>query len=143
MIELDSAELPHFLSGACLEVHRELGPGLSAAVYRDCLARELRMRELFFETNEPLLVHFRGISVESDDDILDFIVESSVVVLVRSADPGSLEADRSKLKTYLRHSGYEVGMLVNFNVRDLRAGIYRVASQPRRTAAPRDLVLPS
>ena len=143
MIELDSAELPHFLSGACLEVHRELGPGLSTAVYRDCLARELRMRELFFEMNEPLLVHFRGISVESDDDVLDFIVESSVVLLVRSAEPGTLDSERGRLKSYLRHSGYEAGMLVNFNVRDLRAGIYRVASQNRRTGSARDLVLPS
>lgn len=142
MTKLDTAELPHLLSGACLEVHRELGPGLAAGVYRDCLARELRMRELFFESDVPLLVHFRGVSVESDDDILDFIVESSVVVLIRSV-AGPVDAERGKLASYLRHSGIEAGLLVNFNTRDLRTGIWRVTNRIRRTEDVQDLALPA
>ena len=67
-MNLDLAELPHFLSGACLEVHRELGPGLSAGVYRDCLGRELRMRELFFESNVPLLVQFRQLGASREGE---------------------------------------------------------------------------
>lgn len=142
-MNLDLAELPHFLSGACLEVHRELGPGLSADVYRSCLAREMRMRELFFEEAVPLLVHFRGVSVESDDDLLDFIVESTVVVLVRSIPSSAIEAERAKLKSYLRHSGIPAGLLVNFNVRDLRTGILRVVNSERRTADSDNVILPA
>ena len=100
------------------------------------------MRELFFESDVPLLVHFRGVSVESDDDILDFIVESSVVVLIRSL-AGPVDADRSKLKSYLRHSGIGAGLLVNFNTRDLRTGIWRVVNNGRCADDISDVVLPA
>lgn len=143
LMKLDLAELPHFLSGACLEVHRELGPGLAADVYRNCLARELRLREIFFEAEVPLLIHFRGVSVESGDDLLDFIVESSVVILVRSIPGSAVESERGKLKSYLRHTGLPFGMMVNFNVRDLRTGIWRVANSGRFAEDVRDVVLPA
>ena len=35
--------------GACIDVHRELGPGLLESAYEQCLAYELGKRQLVFQ----------------------------------------------------------------------------------------------
>ena len=39
---------------AALTVHRNLGPGLLESSYNACLAYELGLRGLFYETQKPL-----------------------------------------------------------------------------------------
>ena len=38
--------LTEFISGAAIEVHRHLGPGLLESAYRRCLVHELRLRDV-------------------------------------------------------------------------------------------------
>ena len=49
--------------GACIEVHRHLGPGLLESAYEHCVAHELSALGLRFERQRPvptgLLVNFR------------------------------------------------------------------------------------
>jgi GxxExxY protein len=40
--------------GACIEVHRHLGPGLLESAYEQCLAHELALRRLRFERQRPV-----------------------------------------------------------------------------------------
>jgi GxxExxY protein len=42
-------KLTEEIIGAAIEVHRTLGPGLLESVYEECMALELRMREIQFE----------------------------------------------------------------------------------------------
>jgi len=137
-LKLDSNELPHLIGGVCLEVHRQLGPGLPEAIYRDCLEREMRMRELEFERNSPLLIMYRGEHVPSAEIVLDFVVEDQLVVLVSAgdatADESDLSSGRRELETYLRLSGLSTGLWVNFNVTDLRTGMRRVVIADRDVA---------
>jgi len=137
-LKLDVTELPHLITGVCLEVHRQLGPGLPEAVYRDCLEREMRMRELEFERNSPLLIMYRGEHVPSAEIALDFVVEEQLVVLVSAAENGDSEVEltngRRELDTYLRLSGLMAGLWVNFNVDDLRTGMRRVMIADRELA---------
>ncbi len=134
-MKLDNHELPHLISGVCLEVHRELGAGLPDVVYRDCLAREMRMRELIFERNKPLPILYRGGHIDSSEIILDFVVEDRLVLLIDSEDPAEagrhIDA-RRELATYLRLSGLTLGLWVNFGEPDLRRGIRRMAISPER-----------
>ena len=123
-VNLDQNELPHLIAGVCLEVHRELGPGLPEVVYRDCLARELRMRELIFERDLPLPILYRGAHIDSSEILLDFVVENSLVLLVASDGPGI--DGKQELKTYLRLSGLQSGLWVNFGEDDLRRGMRRM-----------------
>ena len=107
-----------------MEVHRHLGPGLAAEVYRDCLAAELRMKEIVFQRDTSLPFSYKGQRIESGAKV-DFLVEKSVVVAVESVDV--LEpAHKTRLKSLLRLTGYEVGLLVNFNVDNLRDGVKRL-----------------
>jgi len=123
-VSLDPQELPHLIVGACMEVHRHLGPGLEAAVYRDCLAAELRMKEIVFARDTPLPFNYKGKRIESGLRV-DFLVENSVVVAVEAVD--TLEPrHKNHLKNLLRLTGYEVALLVNFNVDNLRDGVKRL-----------------
>lgn len=135
-MKIDANEIPHLVAGVCLEVHRQLGPGLPEAVYRDCLARELRMRELEFIRESPLLIMYRGARIPSAEINLDFVVEDQLVVLVYAIDDGDndmeLAAGRRELETYLRISGMKSGLWVNFNVNDLRKAMHRVVIKDRQ-----------
>lgn len=138
ILKRDANELPHLITGVCLEVHRQLGPGLPGAVYRNCLERELRMRELQFERNSPLLIMYRGEHVPGAEITLDFVVEDQLVVLVSAGDDDDIEAEltsgRRELETYLRLFGLSAGLWVNFNVDDLRTGMRRVMIADREVA---------
>ncbi len=50
--------------GACIEVHRHLGPGLLESAYEQCLAHELALRGLQFERQQPLPVTYKGVRLE-------------------------------------------------------------------------------
>ncbi len=113
-----------------MEVHRHLGPGLEAEVYRDCLAAELRMKEIVFVRDTPLPFHYKGRRIESGLRV-NFLIENSVVVAVEAVE--NLEArHKNHLRNLLRLTGYEVALLVNFNVDNLRDGVKRliVAEKP-------------
>lgn len=123
-MSLDPHELPHLIVGACMEVHRHLGPGLAPEVYRDCLAAELRMKEIIFQNDTPLPFTYKGQRIESGLRV-DFLVEKSVVVSVEAVE-SLAAAHKNRLKNLLRLTGYEVGLLVNFNVDNLRDGVKRI-----------------
>ena len=42
-------ELSYEIIGAAIEVHRTLGPGLLESSYRECLCRELSLRNIKFK----------------------------------------------------------------------------------------------
>ncbi len=113
-----------------MEVHRHLGPGLMPEAYRDCLALELRMKEIVFQRDTALPFSYKGRKVDTGIKV-DFLVEQSVIVSVESVDAFTLD-HKNRLKSLLRLTGYEVGLLVNFNVDNLRDGVKRiiVADQP-------------
>jgi len=129
-VNLDPQELPHLIVGACMEVHRHLGRGLMVDAYSDCLALELRMKEIIFQREAALPYTYKGHKVETGIKV-DFLVEKSVIVSVESVESFT-PAHKNRLKNLLRLTGYEVGLLVNFNVDNLRDGVKRiiVAEQP-------------
>ena len=109
---------------AAIEVHRNLGPGLLESAYEACLAFELRDRGLVFEQQKPLPIIYRDVVVEVGYR-LDLLVENSVVVELKSVE--RLEPiHQAQLLSYLKLSGYELGLLINFNVRMLKQGIKRL-----------------
>jgi hypothetical protein len=84
--------------GAGIEVHRVLGPGLLESAYEECLCHELSRRQVPFERQRPLPVKYKGV-------YLDCGYRLDVLV--------------AKL------GGWQVGLLMNFNVPVLKQGIRR------------------
>lgn len=113
---------------AVIEVHRSLGPGLLESAYEACLAYELRDRGLVIEQQKPLPIIYRDVAVEVGYR-LDLLVENAVVVELKSVE--RLEPiHQAQLLSYLKLSGYELGLLINFNVRMLKNGIKRLINDP-------------
>jgi GxxExxY protein len=109
--------------GAAIEVHRLLGPGLFESAYEECLCHELYLRGLSFERQVALPVSFKGLQLDCGYKI-DLIVERQVVVELKAVER-VLPVHEAQLLTYLKLSGKQVGLLINFNVPLLTRGIVR------------------
>jgi len=112
--------------GAGIAVHRELGPGLLESTYETCLAYELVERGLKVERQKALPVRYRGIHLDCGYRI-DLLVENRVIVELKVVE--RLEPiHEAQLLSYLKLSGSAVGLLMNFNVTELRRGIRRLVN---------------
>jgi GxxExxY protein len=110
--------------GAALRVHRELGPGLLESTYEKCLVVELLELGLPFERQKWLSFTYKGTPINRVYRV-DLIVDASVIVEIKSIAQLT-EIHRAQLITYLKHSGCQAGLLINFNEVLLKNGIRRV-----------------
>ena len=109
--------------GAAIEVHRHLGPGLLENVYEAAMCRELGLQHVPYQRQKPLPVTYKGITLPVSYR-LDLLVSDTVVVEVKAVET-LLPVHDAQLLTYLKLGGYQVGLLLNFNVPQLRDGIRR------------------
>lgn len=98
--------------GLCMEVHRELGRGLSEVVYKDALEQEFRLSGVHFEREMPFTVRYKGREL-AHHYIADFVVEKAIL-LEAKACAGLDEAHRKQVLNYLGISKLRLGLLVNF-----------------------------
>ncbi|PWH14990.1 MAG: GxxExxY protein [Anaerolineae bacterium] len=111
--------------GAAIEVHRVLGPGLLESAYEACLIYELTRRGLKVEQQKPLPVVYKDVRLDIGYR-LDLLVEDSVIVELKAVEQ-LLPIHEAQLISYLKLSGYRLGLLINFNVLILKDGIRRRA----------------
>ena len=109
---------------AAIEVHSRLGPGLLEVVYEECLAYELHKRGLSVARQVPVPVVYDEVRLDAGFRI-DIDVESRVLIEVKAAER-VLPVHEAQLLTYLRLTGREVGLLMNFNVARLKDGTRRL-----------------
>ena len=116
-------ELTHAIIGAAMEVHRKVGPGLLEAVYEECLAKELTLRGIPFERQKPIPLVYKDLKLECGYR-LDLLVATRVVVEIKAIE-SIAPIHESVMLTYLRLSGCQLGLLINFHVPVLKDGIRR------------------
>jgi GxxExxY protein len=110
--------------GAAIDVHRELGPGLLESIYEEAMVCELEMRRLHIDRQVAVPLIYKGHAL-SGQVRLDLIVENALIVEAKATDKLN-PIHRAQLLTYLRITGYRVGLLINFNVELLKQGIKRL-----------------
>jgi GxxExxY protein len=110
---------------AAYQVHFGLGPGLLESVYEACLSHKLQQKALKVERQVSLPVIFETIRLDAGLQ-LDLLVEKKVIVELKAVE-NILPVHQAQLLTYLKLSGHEVGLLINFNVPVLKNGIKRMA----------------
>ena len=124
-IDAGTDELASQVIDASLKVHKAMGPGLLESVYEACLAHELKVRNISFETHVSLPVIYEDLKLNAGLR-LDMLVANRLIVELKSVEK-LLPIHESQLITYLKLSGMRLGLLINFNVRLLREGIKRIA----------------
>jgi GxxExxY protein len=119
--ELD--EIAHAVIGAALEVHRLLGPGFVETIYEQALCIELELRVIPFVRQPVVTVDYKG--KVAGEGRLDLLVGDALVVELKAVD--SLNSVHyAQMMSYLKATGHQLGLLINFNVAVLKAGIRRV-----------------
>ncbi len=110
--------------GCCIEVHRELGPGLLESVYEECLGIALAQAGLQFERQREIPVHFRGQQLQQTFRF-DLFVENLVVVEIKAVD-SIKPVHKAQVITYLKLVPAPIGLLCNFNSHQMVSGIHRL-----------------
>lgn len=103
--------------GAAMEVHRQLGCGFLEPVYQEAMAIELGSRNIPFVKESELSLSYKGQALETRYRP-DFICFASVVVELKALSRvGGIE--EAQVINYLKATGHEVGLLLNFGTRSL------------------------
>src|SRR5213595_1113028 len=105
------AELTGKILEACFEVSNELGVGFIESVYEKALQVVLLQKGMAVERQIPLNVSFRGVTVGNFS--VDMIVEGKVLLELKAVDTFS-SGHFAQLLNYLKATGIEVGMAINF-----------------------------
>jgi len=95
-----------------------LGCGFLEAVYQEALALELTERDIRYEREVELPVSYKGRKLNTAYKA-DFICFDSVIVELKAVDKlaGTHEA---QIINYLKASGFEIGLLLNFGTKSLQ-----------------------
>ena len=121
--DLRTDDLARAVIGAAIEVHRLLGPGYLESVYEQALAIELELRNIPFERQKPIRVNYKGREV--GEGRLDLLVGGSLIVELKAVD-ALAPIHTAQVMSYLKTTHYPLGLLINFNVPVLKAGIKRI-----------------
>ncbi len=109
--------------GAAIEVHRVLGPGLLESIYEEALCVELALGHISFERQVSMKVHYKQHDI--GDARLDLLVCGQLIVELKTVD-SLAPVHVAQLLSYLKINRLQLGLLLNFNVSELRHGIKRV-----------------
>jgi GxxExxY protein len=121
--DLGLNQLAHDVIGAAIEVHRALGPGFLESVYEEALAIELDARVIGYQRQVPVAINYRGQPIAQQR--LDFLVGGRLIVEIKAVETLA-RIHVAQLISYLRTAQRGLGLLINFNVPVLRAGLRRV-----------------
>jgi GxxExxY protein len=108
---LQHADVTRAILKCAFDVAGELGAGFLESVYERAMELALRGAGLSVERQTPIDVQFRGQSV--GEFYADLLLEH-VVILELKAVQALMPEHKSQVINYLRATGIEVGLLINF-----------------------------
>jgi GxxExxY protein len=121
---MEMNDLTYKIIGCVYKVHSELGPGLLESTYEICLEHELLKTGHRVERQMVLPVIYDDIKLDAGYRI-DLLVNQQVVLELKAVDELA-PIHQAQVMTYLKLSGLKVGLLLNFNVKDMKRGIKRI-----------------
>ena len=103
--------------GAAMEVHRIIGCGFTEPIYQEAFEEELRLRNIPFEREKTLHVSYKG-KVLTKEFRPDFICHDKIIVELKAVDE-FVDEHISQVYNYLKASGMQLGLLINFGNKSL------------------------
>jgi GxxExxY protein len=103
--------------GAAMEVHNELKDGFLEPVYQEALEIELAKCDIPFTPQQEIPIQYKNLLLKKTY-VADFIAFEKIIVEIKAIDylTGREEA---QLLNYLKASGIELGLLINFGAKKL------------------------
>jgi GxxExxY protein len=113
-------EITSSVIASAIEVHSHLGPGLFESAYQTCLMHELQNGPFPVQEQVPIPLIYKSIRLNQGYR-LDVVADQKVAVEIKCVDRLT-DLHVAQLLTYMRLGGYQVGLLINFNVARLMDG---------------------
>ena len=105
-------EESYLIRGACYEVYKEMGSGFLEAVYQECLEREFQARGIPFQSQQELVLHYKGSPLKQTFK-LDFVCYDKIIVEIKGVS--IIHADhQTQIINYLTATNFKLGFLANF-----------------------------
>ncbi len=117
-------DLTGLIIKCAITVHSELGPGLLESSYEHALAFECRKEGLIIETQKALPLIYKDVKLEIGYRI-DILVENKIIVEVKSVE-SIHNIHIAQALAYLKLQNLQTGLLLNFNVEQMKDGIMRL-----------------
>jgi GxxExxY protein len=115
--DLAHNELTRAIIGAAMEVHSNLGPGFLESVYEEAMAIEFNLRKTPYEKQKAIPVMYKG--EKAKDFFCDILVDGKVLVELKALK-SITNTEEAQVLNYLKATGLNVGLLINFGEQSLR-----------------------
>jgi GxxExxY protein len=114
--EYPLSEITARIIAAATQVHKSLGPGFEEVIYQRSLALELPAYDLEYSREVWIDVFYKGVKVGKKR--VDFLIEDVMVEIKARSEIE--EVHFVQALSYLKASGYKVGLLLNFGAQKLQ-----------------------
>jgi GxxExxY protein len=104
-------DLTRQIIGCAYRVFNAMGHGFLESVYENCMLIELRKLGLDVKNQHPIKVYYEGHEVGAFE--ADVFVEGGVIVELKAVRT-LLQVHEVQLVNYLKATGIDVGLLLNF-----------------------------
>ena len=100
------------IRNACFEVYKEKGCGFTEPVYQECLETEMSLQDLPYDAPRHIPLVYKGKKLRTTF-VPDLSCFDKIIVELKAVSKLSDE-HRSQVINYLKATGFQLGLLVNF-----------------------------
>jgi GxxExxY protein len=111
------SDLTHEIIGVAMKVHRQIGPGFQEKIYHRAMEIALLKKGLSMESEKEYRVVYESVKVGTFR--VDIVVDNTVIVELKAVCGDIPPVFQTQTISYLKASGLEVGLLINFGNRDI------------------------
>ena len=123
---MDENALAYLVINRAIKVHTALGPGLLESSYKEGLFYELVTAGLKVEKEKAVPLVYEAVRLECGYRV-DLLVDGKLIIETKSVEALN-DVHLAQVMTYLRLSETKLGLLLNFNVAQMKDGIRRVVN---------------
>ena len=117
-----------------MEVHKDKGFGFLEAVYQECMEMELAAQGIPAVPLQEIPIFYKGRKLKKTY-IADFVAYGKIIVELKALDKLT-SREEAQVLNYLKASGFEIGILINFGGPSLE---FKRIVRTERGAEPVDL----
>jgi GxxExxY protein len=117
MTDILYKEKSYKIVGACMDVHKKLGPGFLESVYSEALEIEFQRADIPYEKEKKLPVLYEGKPLKKYFRA-DYVCYGSIIIELK-ATKYSVDADIKQTLNNIKATNYKLGILINFGTPSL------------------------
>jgi len=125
-IYMTEEEISGIIVDYASRVHKNLGPGLIASVYKECLVIELNRRGLIVNCQKEFSVKYQELTFDRAFKV-DLFVENKVIVQIKAGEPPT-DLHHAQMQSWLKHSNCKLGFLLHFNKHLVKMAVRNVVN---------------